>query len=87
MPVSTMAAGLLVLGYPLYAAVKYFGYTLAARVFAPILRRRDVRVWRVGLIRTALGIVVGALYTATWAALASHGVFQSLPLGGGRGGG
>ena len=82
-----MAAALLILGYPLYAAVRYFGYTLSARVVGAILHRRDVGVWRVGLIRTGIGIVVGAVYTMMWAALASRGVFESLPLGGGRGGG
>ncbi len=82
-----MAVGLLILGYPIYAAVKYAGYTLSARVFGAILDRRDVGVWRVGLIRTGLGIVIGAIYTAAWAGLAAHGVFQSLPLGEGRSGG
>ena len=82
-----MEVGLLILGYPLYAAVKYFGYTLAARLFAAILRRPDVGIWRVGLIRTGLGIVIGAIYTMAWSALAAHGMFESLPLGGGRGGG
>ena len=81
-----MDAVFLLLGYVGYASLKFVGYTLAARVLKSLLRRPDAGVWRVGALRTGLGIVVGAAYTALWAKLASHGLFEGLPLSGGRGG-
>ena len=82
-----MAPGLFLIGYLVYAALKCAGYALAARVLRGMLHRPDVGAWRVGIARTILGIVVGAIYTTAWAWMAAHGAFSDLPLGGGRGGG
>ena len=76
----------IVLAYAGYVVFKFFGYVLAARVLGTIVAPPGATIWRVGLVRTILGIVVGAAYTATFGAVARHGLFEGLPLNGGRGG-
>jgi hypothetical protein len=56
-----------------FAATKLVGYSLAGaalgRVYQPLgLRPRVPGAWAFGAARTLLGMVVGALYAATWLA-------------------
>jgi hypothetical protein len=77
---------LLLFGYVAYAGVKLAGYSLSAVVLKKLLRRPDLGAWRVGFIRTVLGILVGGAYTLVWAAGENYGWFRGLPMTGGRAG-
>jgi hypothetical protein len=72
--------------YLAYAAVKLAGYSLAAAGLKKLFQRPDASAWRVGLLRTALGIAVGGVYTLVWAAGENFGWFRGLPMAGGRAG-
>lgn len=63
------------LGYASFCAVKFAGYTLAAHVIAKSYGRGDVSIWRVGAVRTLIGMAAGAAYFGAWHAMGK-------PLGG-----
>jgi hypothetical protein len=64
-----MPAGPEALGLVYFAAVKAVGYTAASVVLKRGYGLHKIpkpRVWNVGLTRTGIGIVAGALYGVTW---------------------
>jgi hypothetical protein len=59
-----MGMGNPVLGYIAFCGVKAVGYTAAAAVISRVYDRRDLSSFAVGLVRTVIGIVVGAAFYA-----------------------
>lgn len=49
-------------GLAAFAAVKFAGYTLAARVLNPTYDRPDRNIWMVGATRTLIGLGFGTIY-------------------------
>jgi len=66
--------------YVAYAVMKLVGYSLSAYAIRAVLVRPDVSPWRVGLVRTLLGIVVGGLYTAGWAVFGGRDALEGVVL-------
>jgi hypothetical protein len=54
------------LGYATFCVVKFAGYTLAGHVIAKAYGRTDIGAWRVGAVRTAIGMAAGAAYFGVW---------------------
>ena len=63
-----MAAGVNnpVLGYLGFCAVKFVGYSIAARFIARSYRRTDHNALLVGGVRTLIGMAAGAAYYELW---------------------
>src|SRR5262245_16747063 len=57
-----MAAGPGPVGFLAFGVVKFAGYTLAAAVLRKAYQKPSVGLLKVGVVRTAIGIVVGALF-------------------------
>ena len=62
MPVGISTPGL---GYATFCAIKFAGYTAAGR-FLSVQYDRDVSAWKVGAVRTAIGMAAGAAYFGGW---------------------
>jgi len=60
-----------VLGYTVFCAVKFAGYSLAAHFLARRYERPQHSSVKVGAVRTLIGMVVGALYFGAQLAIAS----------------
>lgn len=75
-----------IFAYAAYLALKVAGYTAAAWAFKRLYARPDISIWKVGIARTVLGMVVGGLFTLLWGVLEAQGTFRNLPMSGGRGG-
>lgn len=54
-----------VLGYTTFCAIKFAGYTAAAHVLSSQYDR-DVSAWKVGAVRTLIGMAAGAAYFGLW---------------------
>lgn len=50
------------IGYIAFCGVKLVGYTMAAHWLSSLHRREEHSAWVIGGVRTAIGIVVGAIY-------------------------
>ena len=63
-----MPAGLTnpALGYASFCAVKFVGYSLAARYIARSYERPNIGALGVGATRTLIGMVAGAAYFGIW---------------------
>jgi len=59
-----------VLGYTVFCAVKFAGYSLAAHFLARRYERPQHSSVKVGAVRTLIGMVVGALYFGAQLAIA-----------------
>jgi hypothetical protein len=57
------------LGYASFVAVKFVGYSLAARYISRSYERPDVGALRVGATRTLIGMIAGAAYFGVWMAV------------------
>ena len=55
-----------VLGYATFCAIKFAGYTAAAHVLSVQYDRKDLTVWKVGAVRTLIGMAAGAAYFGLW---------------------
>ena len=55
-----------VIGYAGFCVVKFAGYSLAARYISQSYGRADIAAWRVGGIRTLIGMMAGAAYFGLW---------------------
>lgn len=55
-----------VIGYIGFCAVKFVGYSLAARFISRRYERTDRSVFTVGGVRTLIGMAVGAAYFSLW---------------------
>jgi hypothetical protein len=60
-----------ILGYSSFCAVKFVGYTGAAYVLSRSYHR-DVSAWKVGAVRTLIGMVAGAGYFLLWYLFDKH---------------
>ena len=72
------------LGYASFCAVKFVGYTAAAH-FLSRRYKRDISAWKVGAVRTLIGMGAGALYFLLWyvldyRALDRVGTFTNFPI-------
>jgi hypothetical protein len=54
------------LGYITFCAIKFAGYTAAAHVLSMSYNRADLASWKVGAVRTLIGMVAGAAYFGLW---------------------
>jgi hypothetical protein len=61
------------LGYASFCAVKLVGYSVAGWYLSRSYGRPDVGAVRVGVTRTLIGMVAGALYFGAWMAIAVPG--------------
>jgi hypothetical protein len=52
-------------GYATFCAIKFVGYTAAGH-FLSMQYDRDVSAWKVGAVRTLIGMVAGAAYFGLW---------------------
>jgi hypothetical protein len=52
-------------GYATFRAIKFAGYTAAAH-FLSMSYDRDVSAWKVGAVRTLIGMAAGAAYFGLW---------------------
>jgi hypothetical protein len=66
------------LAYPILLLVKFFGYSLAGRVLNRAYSSTAHSAWKIGGIRTLIGVVVGGVFTGIWILLDGMGVFQNL---------
>jgi hypothetical protein len=66
------------LAYPILLLIKFFGYSLAGRVLNGAYSSTAHTAWKVGAIRTLIGVVVGGVFTGVWFLLDGMGVFQNL---------
>ena len=54
-----------VLGYATFCAIKFAGYSAAGHVLS-VQYDHDVSAWKVGAVRTLIGMAAGAAYFAAW---------------------
>jgi len=57
-----MPSGPSPLGFAYFAAVKFAGYTGAARVLNKSFKTSETNIWKVGAARTILGLAAGSAY-------------------------
>jgi len=50
------------LGYATFCAIKFAGYTAAAHFLSKSYNRDDLASWKVGAVRTLIGMAAGAVY-------------------------
>jgi len=55
-----------VLGYATFCAIKFAGYSAAGHVLSRRYGRTDLSPWKVGAVRTLIGMAAGAAYFAAW---------------------
>ena len=55
-----------VLGYTTFCAFKFAGYTAAAHVLSGLYDCKDHSAWKVGAVRTLIGMAAGAAYFGLW---------------------
>jgi hypothetical protein len=70
------------LGYATFSAIKFAGYTAAAQFLSNSYNREDLSAWKVGGVRTLIGMAAGAACFGLWLAFerAAHpGMFQNSP--------
>ena len=67
-----MPAGQGVVGYIAFAGVKFAGYTLAAFALKKAYPSAGTSTIKVGLARTGIGIVAGALFGGIWLLLSTR---------------
>jgi hypothetical protein len=68
MPVGISTPGL---GYATFCAIKFAGYTAAGH-FLSMQYDRDVSAWKVGAVRTLIGMAAGAAYFGLWHLIDPH---------------
>jgi hypothetical protein len=67
-----MPAGPGPIGFAAFTGVKFVGYTIAALALKKAFERTDTNVFKVGLARTGIGLVVGTLFGGVSILLASR---------------
>jgi hypothetical protein len=68
------------LGYATFCAVKFAGYTAAAHVLSIRYDGVDHAAWKVGAVRTLIGMVAGALYLGLWLVIDGPAHFGARPM-------
>jgi hypothetical protein len=68
MPVGISTPGL---GYATFCAIKFAGYSAAGH-FLSMRYDRDVSPWKVGAVRTLIGMAAGAAYFGLWLLIDPH---------------
>ena len=63
------------LGYATFCAIKFAGYTAAAHFLSMSYNRDDLASWKVGAVRTLIGMAAGAAYLGLWMVI-DHRVFS-----------
>ena len=63
------------LGYATFCVIKFAGYTAAAHFLSVTYNRDDLASWKVGAVRTLIGMVAGAAYLGVWLVI-DHRVFS-----------
>ena len=70
-------------GYASFCLVKFAGYALAARFISRSYGRSDIGAWKIGGVRTLIGMAAGAAYFGLWKAGMPPGrpanAFHALP--------
>jgi hypothetical protein len=66
-----MGAGGEVVGYIAFAAVKYVGYSATATILNRAYGTQK-NIWKVGLVRTGIGVLFGAAFGGAWMYLSHH---------------
>ena len=54
------------LGYATFCAIKFAGYSAAAHFLSTSYNRDDLASWKVGAVRTLIGMAAGAAYFGLW---------------------
>jgi len=67
-----MPAGPGPVGFVAFAGAKLAGYTLAALALKKAFKSPDINILKVGLVRTGIGLVAGALFGGTSILLVMH---------------
>src|SRR5882724_3099688 len=63
MPAGFMYPGL---GYATFCAIKFAGYSAAGHFLSQRYGRTDLSPWKVGAVRTLIGMAAGAAYFGLW---------------------
>jgi hypothetical protein len=74
------------IAYLLFSIYKFFGYSLAGKMLNIFYSKSSLSAWKVGLVRTLIGMIAGGSFTLAWYLLESHGFFRHLGMTMGRGG-
>jgi hypothetical protein len=72
------------LGYTTFCAIKFAGYTAAAHFLSVSYNRDDLASWKVGGVRTLIGMAAGAAYYGLWTLIPrmthpTAGLFDGFP--------
>ena len=72
------------LGYATFCAIKFAGYTAAAHFLSMSYNRDDLASWKVGGVRTLIGMAAGAAYYGLWTLIPrmthpTAGLFDGFP--------
>lgn len=55
-----------VIGYLSFCAIKFAGYSMVASTISDVYGRADLSSWKVGGLRTLIGMTAGAAYYVCW---------------------
>jgi hypothetical protein len=69
-----------IFGTVIYASIKILGYSLFAKYLNSLFAKQN-NIWKVGLIRTAIGVVLGILHNAFFLSFLNVSMGRS-PIGG-----
>ena len=69
------------LGYATFCAIKFAGYTAAAHLLSRQYDR-DLSAWKVGAVRTLIGMAAGAAYLGLWVLIERTGYRLRSPVEG-----
>jgi len=71
------------LGYATFCAIKFAGYSAAAHFLSVMYNRDDLASWKVGGVRTLIGMAAGAAYFGLWSLIdpsaPPRGMFGGFP--------
>ena len=72
------------LGYATFCAIKFAGYTTAAHFLSMSYKRDDLASWKVGAVRTLIGMAAGVAYYGLWTLIPrmthpTAGLFDGFP--------
>ena len=61
-------------GYLSFCAIKFVGYSMVASTISDVYGREKLSSWKVGGVRTLIGMAVGAAYYAAWQSIPEAGM-------------
>jgi hypothetical protein len=59
-------------GYATFCTIKFVGYTAAAHVLPKQYEGAGYDAWKIGAVRTRIGMVAGGLYVGLWLLIDAH---------------